>query len=90
MGNRVVISGGPGDTVENAVVITADSSFAGVEAEYAYIAGVCGERGTAWKLVSQTQFTGEDGKNFDEISVRLADGTTRNFYFAIDSFFGKL
>ncbi len=90
MGTRVIINGGPGDTIENAVVITAGSSFAGVEAEYVYIERACGERGAAWELLSQTQFGGEDGRNYDEITVRLADGTTRNFYFAIDSFFGKL
>ena len=90
MGTRVIISGGPGDTVENAVVITADSSKAGVEAEYVYIERACGERGAARNFLSQTQFTTEDGRNYDEITVRLADGTTRSFYFAIDSFFGRL
>jgi len=90
METRVIISGGPGDTIENAVVVTADSSFAGVEAEYAYVQQACSQLGMTWKTLSQSQLTSPGGKNYDEITVILSDGTTSNFYFAIDSFFGKL
>src|SRR5205823_9433591 len=38
-----LFGGGSGESFETAVVVNADNSFVGVEAEYAYIANQCGE-----------------------------------------------
>lgn len=40
------------------------------------------------KVVSQALVSHEKS-NYDVLTTKLADGTTRKFYFNIDSFFGK-
>ena len=84
-------SGGLGNTMEDAIIITASSSFIGVPAEYDYIRIQCGQEGSDWILESQSLLEpdGADGKHYDLLTVKLKDGTLREFYFDISSFFGK-
>jgi hypothetical protein len=77
---------GNGDSFETAVVVNADNSFVGVEAEYAYIASQCGEPYKDWKLQSQGLLE-HGGKPYDVLTIALSGGGTRKFYFDIANFF---
>jgi hypothetical protein len=81
-----LFGGGNGDSFETAVVVNADSSFVGVEAEYAYIANQCGEPHKDWKLQSQG-LREHGGKPYDVLTIALSGGATRTFYFDIAKFF---
>jgi hypothetical protein len=83
-----LFGGGNGDSFETAVVVNADSSFVGVESEYAYIANQCGEPHKDWKLKSQG-LREHKGKPYDVLTIALSGGATRTFYFDIAKFFRK-
>ena len=85
---RVRYSGGQGTSMEDAVVIYADSSMVGVPAEYEYIAERHGRRGIDWEMESQTLMTHGE-KHFDRLHIKLADRSIVTYYFDISSFFGK-
>jgi len=83
-------SGGTGKSMEDAIKISATSSVSGIQAEYAYVEMQCGRRDFDWTLELQTLLEpeGPDGKHYDLLRVKLKDGTLRDFYFDISSFFG--
>jgi hypothetical protein len=81
-----LFGGGNGDSFETAVVVNADNSFVGVEAEYAYIASQCGEPHKDWSLESQG-LREHRGKPYDVLTIALNGGATRTFYFDITNFF---
>jgi len=81
-------AGGDGSSAENAVVINATSSIVGVHEEYAYVERVCGTRDVDWSLVVQGKTT-ENGRDYDVLSIRMKDGSTRDFWFDITAFFGR-
>ena len=83
-----LFSGGNGDSFENAVVINADDSDVGVQAEYDYIASQCGKPHQDWKPQKQG-LRQHEGKPYDVLTIVLSDGQERTFYFDITSFFGK-
>jgi hypothetical protein len=83
-----LFGGGNGDSFETAVVINADNSFIGVEAEYAYIANRCGEPHKEWKLQSQG-VREHEGKAYDVLTIALSSGETTTFYFDIAKFFTR-
>ena len=83
-----LFSGGNGDSFESAVVINADNSDIGVQAEYDYIASQCGKPQRDWKAQKQG-LQKHDGKPYDVLAIVLSDGHLRTFYFDIASFFGK-
>jgi hypothetical protein len=85
-----IFAGGSGESVKEAVIIKENNWMEGVGAEYYFIEMQCGKPGTDWELGIQSQFEGEGGKEYDHIEVRLKDGTTRDFYFEISSFYGNL
>jgi ankyrin repeat protein len=82
-------AGGAGASEEDAVVINASSTSQGIQAEYAYIAALCGLEDVDWTREMQDLFSGQGGGLFDRISVKLNDGSTRAFYFDISLFFGR-
>jgi hypothetical protein len=84
-----VYAGGAGTSQEEAVVITLTETRLGIPAEYDYVEMQCGRRGRDWKLLQQALFLGPAGERYDRLSIRLADGTQRDFYFDITSFYGK-
>jgi hypothetical protein len=75
--------------MDDAVVITAASPFEGVPAEYAYVEMQCGRRNVDWTMWGQKLLGGPGGKYYDLLAVKLKDGTVREFYFDISSFYGK-
>jgi hypothetical protein len=77
---------GSGDSFETAVVVNANNSFVGVEAEYAYIANQCGEPHKDCNLESQG-LREYGGKPYDVLTIALSSGATRTFYFNITNFF---
>jgi hypothetical protein len=83
---RSQFGGGNGDSFETAVVLNVENSFVGVAAEYAYIANQCGEPHKDWKLQSQG-LCDRGGKPYDVLTIALAGGATRTFYFDIAKFF---
>jgi hypothetical protein len=70
--------------MEDAVVVR------DVRAEYAYLTTECGERDVDWKLVRQALLEGSSGKQYDLLTVRLKDGTIRQFCFALPSFYNRI
>jgi len=82
-------SGGSGASMDDAVVITASSHISGVSAQHDYVRQQCGREDEDWTMVSQALIEGAGGKPYDLLTVKLRDGTTREFYFDISSFYGK-
>lgn len=85
----VTFEGGPGDVIERAVIIQgAPDEALGVAAEYRYLAREFGRPGVDWDLVGQGLL--ERGRRrYDEMHIKLADGTERTIFFDITQFFGK-
>jgi hypothetical protein len=83
-----VTEGGDGSSPEEAVVINATSTMAGIAQETAYIERICGKRGEDYTPGTQTQVNRGDRK-YDVQTVTMNDGATREFWFDITSFFGK-
>ncbi len=87
---QVSYSGGTGGSVDDAVVINATSSLIGVPAEYQYVAKLCGRQNVDWKLGKQYLLDNQpNGRAMDLIEIELKDGSVRQFYFDITSFFGR-
>lgn len=87
--DEITFEGGPGDTVERAIVIRgAGDGRLGVEAEYQYLARELGRRGVDWQLERQSLLM-EDDRHYDEMRILLSDGTRKVIYFDISDFFGK-
>jgi len=82
-------NGGTGSTMEDSVIITSSSSSMGVPAEYDYIRMQCGPSGWAIENQALLDPDGPDGKHYHWFTVKMKDGTLREFYFDISSFFGR-
>lgn len=84
----VKYSGGDGSSPENAVIITAPISPIGVHAEYDYLRSKYGRQNVDFQVMSQSlEFS--DNKHYDVITIKLSDGSMKEIYFDITSFFGK-
>jgi hypothetical protein len=85
----ITFEGGPGDTIERAVIIRgAPNEALGVQAEYVYLAREFGRPRVDWELVGQG-LTEHGDRAYDEMHIKLADGTERTIFFDITQFFGK-
>ena len=73
-----------GTSIENAVVIQQSSESEGVAAEYEWLK----KHYPGYSLVRQTPFK-QNGKSYDKVEIKLADGSTKTVYFDISNFFGK-
>ena len=78
-----------GTTLDDAIVVRADSDMAGTHSEYFYLAlHPCGGSGR-WKLDEQSLLH-KDGKSYDQLDVECtAGGEKRTFFFDITDSFGK-
>lgn len=86
----ITLSGGPGDTLQTAIIIHgATNEMAGIRAEYLCLEALFGRKGVDWQLERQALLSSA-GRHYDEMRLRLADGTPRTVYFDITEFFGKL
>jgi hypothetical protein len=78
-----------GTSMDDAIVVHADSDAIGDASEYFYLAlHPCGGAGQ-WKMDTQALLN-HDGKSYDRLDVECTtDGEKRSFYFDITSTFGK-
>ena len=75
--------------MERAVIIRgAPNEALGVQAEYRYLAREFGRPGVDWEPVGQG-LVERGGRAYDEMHIKLADGSERTIFFDITQFFGK-
>ena len=85
----LVVTGGPGDSLQTAIVIKKTPrglSVAG--AEHMLLRKWFGERDKAWTLKRQ-ELLQVDGKTYDTYDVVLADGTARQLYFDVTEWLAR-
>jgi hypothetical protein len=73
-----------GSSLEKAIVVPRDTEKEGIAWEYAWIR----EHFGGYRRKGQRLLMGDGGRRFDQVSVQLADGTERTFYFDITRYFG--
>lgn len=73
-----------GSCFENAIVIEATNETDGVRAEYVWLA----KHYPGYKTNKQSLLQ-NDGKYYDLLNITTASGEQKEFYFDINSFFGK-
>lgn len=84
----VRFSGGTGADYKQAVIIEgATSSMEGAHLERGWLTDHFGQPGTDWKIAEQALIT-EEGRPFDRVRLLLADGSRREIWFDISSFYG--
>ena len=76
------------------IVIDAENTDSGIDAEYAYISEQFGPFGVGWKLQRQkvlAHVLPEEGPpiQIDVLTVELANGEVQDIAFDITSFYGK-
>jgi hypothetical protein len=76
-----------GESIEEAVVIHAQSSIDGVPKEYEWLGKRFGRQGQDWVMRSQA-LSGHANRVYDVIAIQLADGSDRQIYFDITGFMG--
>jgi hypothetical protein len=74
-----------GESIEEAIVIHAQSSMDGVPKEYEWLEKRFGRRGQDWIMRSQ-ELSGHANRIYDVITIQLADGSDRQIYFDITNF----
>jgi hypothetical protein len=88
----VSVTGEGGESPETAFVVHATSPGAGIPAEYEHISFMHGRKRVEWDMESQrvTSKQFEDGtvRYYDNIAIKLEDGTKRSYYFDITQFYG--
>jgi|GEM_PF-3972863 len=88
-GGGTTMTGGDGSSMENAVIINANSSGAGIAMEHAHLNRMLGRRGEDYTIEMQRPEFLPDGV-YDVFTVTLLkDGMKRDCWFNINSFFGK-
>lgn len=93
-GKDLNISGGPGNRLDNAIVIHHSTPNNYVEKEYIILGALIEQRGAEYELVSQSFF--DDGeKKYDTLRVCVSTGPSmdddveiEDFYFDITECFG--
>lgn len=81
-----IIGGGIG-TEESPIIINAKNSFAGIDAEYAYLEKRFGQKDKDWKLT--LQMSGGKDRQWDALTIETNDGRQETIYFDITKFYGK-
>ena len=85
---QALFSGGNGESLETAIIISAKSTSTGVPAEYDYIIGKHGPANVGWKLISQ-RLRECAGRDYDILNIELNNGEKRWYHFDITRFFCK-
>jgi len=87
-GSPKVYSGGNGLSTKDSIIINpGDNPFLGVFYEYKFLEKKHGQRNLEWFLVRQSLIH-EKNKSFDKMEITLQDGTKKEYFFDITSFFG--
>jgi hypothetical protein len=86
----LVVSGGPGDSPQTAIVIKKTPRGLGAgAAEAMLLQKWFGERGRAWTLTRQ-ELLQAGGRTYDVYEVALNDGSRRHLYFDITDWLARL
>ncbi len=86
----LVVTGGPGDALHNAIVIRkTPRGLSAAGAEHMLLQKWFGERGKAWTLTRQ-ELIQDGGKTYDLYEVVLTDGSTRSLYFDVTELLSRL
>ncbi len=86
----LVVTGGPGDSPQTAIVIKKTPRGLGAAgAEQMLLDKWFGERGRTWKLTRQ-ELIQIDGKTYDMYEVELNDGGARRLYFDVTEWLNRL
>lgn len=87
--NGISLAGGSGASIAQAVqIIGAPDTRHGVALEYLIIEKLFGRRDLDWTLKFQ-MLDEQNGRQYDILSITLADGTVRTIHFDVTDFFGK-
>jgi hypothetical protein len=78
-----------GNSKDNAIVINALDSIAGVTEEHQYIDQLCSTLDTGVEAIDQSLIF-ENRKQYDKFVILLEDGREKILYFDISSLFGKI
>jgi hypothetical protein len=73
-----------GSSLDKAIVVPRDTEKEGIAWEYAWIREHFGEH----RRKGQSLLMGDGGRRFDQVTVQLANGSERTFYFDITRYFG--
>jgi hypothetical protein len=85
----LVVTGGPGDTLQTAIVIKkTPRGLSAAGAEYMLLAKWFGERDKHWTMKRQTMVQAE-GRTYDTYEVMLSDGTERRLYFDVTDWLAR-
>jgi hypothetical protein len=86
----LVVTGGPGDTLQTAIVIRkTPRGLSAAGAETMLLRKWFGERGRNWTLKNQTMLVA-DGRTYDAYEVMLSDGSERRLYFDVTEWLARL
>jgi hypothetical protein len=86
----LVVTGGPGDSFQTAIVIRkTPKGLSAAGAEHLLIAQRHGQRGEGWTLTQQ-QFLKRNGRAYDVCRIALADGTHRAFHFDVTDWLDRV
>lgn len=86
----LVVTGGPGDTVQTAIVIKkTPRGLSAAGAETMLLRKWFGERDKNWTLARQAMMQ-VDGRTYDTYDVVLADGSERRLYFDVTDWLSRL
>jgi hypothetical protein len=77
-------AGGDGSSFEKAIVIQEKSEFKGIDAEYAWLKN----NYPGYKMIKQS-LVNHNKKPYDILTIKTADGETKEIYFDISNFYGK-
>lgn len=80
--------GGGDGTQENPLIINHTTTMQGVAAEYAYLSRQYGTQGVDWECTLQRVGT-FGARTVDILSIQIKDGSQRQVYFDVTSFYGK-
>jgi hypothetical protein len=86
----LVVTGGPGDSLQTAIVIKkTPRGLSAAGAETMLLGKWFGERGTNWTMKRQEMLQ-VDGRTYDTYSVVLTDGSERRMYFDVTEWLARL
>jgi hypothetical protein len=85
----LVVTGGPGNSLQNAIVIKrTPKGLSAAAAEVLLLSQKYGERGLNWTL-KQQDLLRTNGKVYDVYRVFLADGSERTHYFDVSDWLAR-
>ena len=86
----LVVTGGPGDTLQTAIVIKkTPRGLSAAGAEHMLLGKWFGQRNTDWTMKRQ-EMVQVDGRTYDTYEVVLTDGSERRLYFDVTDWLARL